>query len=199
MHVHDHGYPGHLGVWRVMWFTVSRLIAMMTLCVDHRGVIGHCLASFTPRVTREQHSCTLQAAAAVAGGRSSSPRTCEINGFRNRLVRYRVLTGSSSSSSSSSNNNHHDQLHNVLYRCYRFIDLGIYREFSHFDGQKDWMPPPPNGITVAFQPNDLGQSVLKSLPPAASLVAAAAAAAASMGLIMGSRGYVALHVRRNDM
>lgn len=24
LHVHDHGYPGHLGVWRVMWFTVSR-------------------------------------------------------------------------------------------------------------------------------------------------------------------------------
>jgi hypothetical protein len=24
MHIHDHGYPAHLGVWRVVWFTVSR-------------------------------------------------------------------------------------------------------------------------------------------------------------------------------
>lgn len=61
------------------------------------------------------------------------------------------------------------------------------------------MPPPPNGIPVAFRPNDLGRSVLKSLPPAASLASAAAAAAFSMGLIKGKSGYVALHVRRNDM
>ncbi len=24
MHIHDHGYPAHLGVWRAVWFTVSR-------------------------------------------------------------------------------------------------------------------------------------------------------------------------------
>jgi hypothetical protein len=84
----------------------------------------------------------------------------------------------------------------IAPRCYRFIDLGIAREFSHFDGQKDWMPPPPNGIPVSFKPNNLGQSVLRALPPAAHLASAAAAAARAMGL---EGKYVALHVRRNDM
>jgi hypothetical protein len=110
------------------------------------------------------------------------------------LVCYYLLNNKS-----GRNIKHYHKLNHVLHRCYRFIDLGIQREFSHFDGQKDWMPPPPNGIPVAFRPNDLGRSVLKALPPAASLASAAAAAAFSMGLRKGKSGYVALHVRRNDM
>ncbi len=58
------------------------------------------------------------------------------------------------------------------------------------------MPPPPNGISVMFQPTTLGVSVLQALSPAAALAAAAAAAAKKLGLI---GKYVAIHMRRNDM
>ena len=71
----------------------------------------------------------------------------------------------------------------IAPRCYRFIDLGIAREFSHFDGQKDWMPPFPNGIPVVLRPNDMGRSTLLALSPSSTLAAAAAAAARDMGLI----------------
>ena len=62
------------------------------------------------------------------------------------------------------------------------------------------MPPFPNGIPVVLRPNDMGRSTLLALSPSPTLAAAAAAAARDMGLIReGGGGYVAVHVRRNDM